>query len=989
MDNKTSQGDRMVDILVVEDSSTQAAQLCYRLEENGYATRVAGNGRLALEELRRQRPTLVISDVVMPEMDGYELCRAIKSDPALQDIPVIMVTSLAGIQDIARSLECGADSFIRKPYDPKALIARVEYILLNQQLRQGRRAPASTEVYLEGTKHTITSGREQITDLLVSTYAEAVRMNEELQGRQIEIARSNQTLAGLYRIAEELNRVSTVDEVCTQALAAILEIERFTAGWIFLAEGEAGCRLAAAINLPAQLQAAAQAGDCACWQSLIADRHARGTTLINCAALRGDPDHQQHASIPLCVNDDYLGVINLMPTAGESFSADDLKMLDAIGNQVAVALERARLYQHQERLVAERTADLQAEVVERRAAETKVVGLNRVYAVLSEINSLIVRVHGRKELFDGACRIAVDLGGFGLAWIGVVDPQTFTINPAAWHGSTQWPDCGDACPAPAAFEILCSSPLAAAARSGQTVVCRDLAATPNAPFAGEAVAHGYGALAALPLVVGTQPVGLFVLYAPTAGVFDETEMRLLEELAGDISFALDHLDKEERISYLAYYDALTGLPNRELVLDRLRQGISFAQRGGRQVAVICIDLDRFKIINDGLGHHVGDRLLQAVAERLGRNIHDGDTVGRLAADKFALICCELADDTSLPPLLANVHAALQAPIVIGDDSFHLTASLGVSLYPQDGDDPATLIKYADLAMYEAKAQGGNRHALFTPGLDVRVTERLHVENRLGMAMDKSEFEVFYQPQVDAASGVINGMEALVRWHHPEYGLVPPTQFIPVAEENGLIVPLGEWVLRQACRQNRQWQQEGLSDFPISVNLSMAQFREDSLLAAVRSTLEETGLAPHALELEVTESLVMHNADLFITFLGQCREMGVQIAIDDFGTGYSSLSYLRRLPVDRLKVDASFVRDITVDPSSASICRAVISIAHNLHLGVVAEGVETEAQAIYLARHACDQFQGFLYARPQPAAEITTLLRRGQPLGRPLPEEFSI
>lgn len=985
MVNKTSRQDREIEILVVEDSPTQAAQLCYLLEENGYSTMVATNGRLALEKLQQRLPTLVISDIVMPEMDGYAMCRAIKSDAVLKGIPVIMVTSLAGIQDIARSLECGADSFIRKPYDPKGLIARVEYTLLNQELRQGQQVPASTAVYLEGEMHTITSGREQITDLLIATYAEAVHMNEELQGQQREIARSNQSLAGLYRIADELNRVSTVDEVCAQALAAALEMPRFEAGWIYLAEGESGCRLAAAINLPTKLAKAAQAGDCTCWQRFIRGGPTRGTTLIDCPALQESPGQKQHANIPLCINDKCLGVINLVATVGEEFRDDDLKMLNAIGNQVAVALERARLYQHLETLVAERTIALQAEVFERRAAEARVVSLNRVYAVLSEINSLIVRAHARAELFDGACRIAVDLGGFGLAWIGVVDPQSFTVKPAAWHGSAQWPGGGDECPAIDNFEILSSSPLSDAVRGGKAVVCRDLASASDVPFSRAAVAHGYTALAAFPLVVGTQPVGLFVLYSQGGAVFDDAEMRLLEELAGDISFALDHLAKAEHITYLAYYDTLTGLPNRDLLIDRLSQAIGFAQRSGRQVAVICIDLDRFKIINDGLGHNVGDRLLTVVGERLGSNLRDGDTAGRLAADKFALVCSDLADE-DMAPLLKRIHAALKAPITVGEnDSFHVTASLGVSRYPRDAEDPATLIKYADLAMCEAKTQGGNRHEYFTAGLDVRVTERLHVENRLGMAMDKSEFEVFYQPQVDAMSGRVNGMEALVRWHHPEFGLVPPTQFIPLAEKNGLIIPLGEWVLQQACRQNRLWQEAGLSDFPISVNLSTAQFREDSLLAAVRRILDETGLDPHALELEVTESLVMHNAELFIGFLSKCREMGVQIAIDDFGTGYSSLSYLRRLPLDRLKVDGSFVRDITVDPSSASICRAVISIAHNLRLGVVAEGVETEAQALYLARHACDQFQGYLYARPQPAEEITAMLVGGEPLGRPMPE----
>ena len=974
----------VVEVLVVEDSRTQAEQLRYLLEQNGYAVRVAGNGREGLAAVRERRPTLVVSDIVMPEMDGFAMCRAIKSDPDLKDLPVVIVTSLSGVQDIARSLECGADNFIRKPYDPDMLLARLHYIRLNQDLRRGKKLRVGTEVYLEGKTHLITSERAPIIDLLISTYEEAVHMNEELQERQKDIARSNQVLAGLYRIADELNRVSTEAEVCERTLQAVLELPRFEAGWIFLAEGASGCRLAAASQLPAALELPAADGDCRCWRAFLSGEHGRrGTFIVDCDRLQGIVAHGQHATVPLCVNHRCLGVINLIAAAGASFDQDDLKMLDALGDQVAAALERAWLHQHLEDLVAERTAELQQEVIERTRAEERVARLNRIHGVLSGINTTIVRVVERGELFQEACRIAVEHGGFGLAWIGLMEHDSFQLKPMASQAAAGWPIAEYDASLGATLRQPLGGILTEVLSKGRTAICRDLAICSGVPVAAEAVARGYRSMIALPLSEGGNPVGVLALYAAEPDVFDEEELRLLEELAGDISFALDYLAKEARISYLAYYDALTGLPNRALVMDRLNQAVGYAQRRQRAMAVICLDLDRFQVINDGLGHHIGDRVLREVAERLAHWLRDGDTVGRLGADEFALICGDLAGEEDVAPLIGQVQAVLTPPIVVDGNVVRLTASLGISVYPGDTDDSAALLRYAGLAVSLAKDRGRNNAQRFAPELDLRAAERLQVENRLAEALGRDELLLHYQPQFDAQSGTIAGMESLIRWRHPELGLVPPGQFIPIAEESGLIVRIGEWALREACRQNKTWLDAGLSDFPISVNLSMAQFRENSLLATIISILEETGLDPRYLELEVTESLVMSNAEMFISFLRQLKALGVQVAIDDFGTGYSSLTYLKRLPVDRLKVDYTFVRDITSDPGSASICRSVIAIAHNLRLGVVAEGVETEAQAAYLARHSCNSLQGFLLCRPAPADEITAFLRDYAPVARPL------
>ena len=805
-------------------------------------------------------------------------------------------------------------------------------------------------------------------------------MNDELQARQRDISRSNQMLATLYRIADELNRVSGGQEVCERTLDITLDLPRFSAGWIFLTEGEARdqVRLAAQRKLPSALHEMLDAGQCACWGACLDGQ--QEPFIVHCERLGPRIAQGEHVMVPLWMEDRCLGMIGLIAAAGESFDQEELKMLDAVGSQVAVALERARLYEHLESLVAQRTAALRSEVAERTRAEARLARLNRIHAVLSGINATIVRVSERQALFEDACRIAVEQGGFGLAWIALRGPDGTGLAPIASRAAERWMAVPASWSLPGALRETGGSLLGEVLRQGRAVVCRDVGKRADVPLAAESLARGYRAMIALPLVEGSETVGVLALHAAEPHLFDDDELRLLKEVAGDISFALDYLAKDARIDYLAWYDMLTGLPNRALMSDRLRQGIGYAQRHQGCVAVVCVDLDRFQVINDGLGHHAGDRVLRVVGERLMGCVREGDTVGRLGGDEFVLLSFDLPCDEDVNGLVGRVQEALLQPIA-GDEgeAVRLSASLGISVYPDDGDNPDTLLKHAELAMYHAKDQGRNTARRFAAELGVRVAERFQVESQLSEAIERHELVLHYQPQFDARTGDVAGMESLIRWRHPELGMVPPAQFIPIAEESGLIVRIGEWALAEACRQNKRWVQDGLSDFPISVNLSVAQFREDSLRGAIYQTLEQTGLDPRFLELEVTESLMMNNPDTFISFLREMKEQGIQVAIDDFGTGYSSFSYLKHLPVDRLKVDYSFVRDITVDPSSASICRAVVAIAHNLHLGVVAEGVETEAQAAYLAHHACNCLQGFFLCRPAPADEITAFLRSYEPV----------
>jgi diguanylate cyclase (GGDEF)-like protein/PAS domain S-box-containing protein len=431
---------------------------------------------------------------------------------------------------------------------------------------------------------------------------------------------------------------------------------------------------------------------------------------------------------------------------------------------------------------------------------------------------------------------------------------------------------------------------------------------------------------------------------------------------------------EERIQSLAYFDALTGLPNRTLLRDRLSLGLASARRKKSKVALFFLDLDRFKNINDSLGHSVGDLLLKGVAERLKAWGRDQDTIARLGGDEFLVVVNDVKYIADAAVAAQRLMDGLTAEMVIQGHSLSVSCSLGISIYPEHGTDSETLIKHADAAMYTAKDSGRNNFQFFTADMNAQAVERLNLENSLRTALDKKELFLMYQPQMDIASRKIVGVEALLRWQHPEMGLVPPDDFIRIAENSGLIMPIGEWVLRTACSQARKWQDEGLGAVSVAVNVSAVQFRREGFSEVVRQVLVDTGLAPQYLELEVTESLLLSSADVTFPVLQELKDMGLSLAIDDFGTGYSSLSYLKRFPVSKLKIDRSFVRDVALNPDDAAITTAIISMARSLNLKVIAEGVENEAQMSFLRAHHCDEIQGYYFSKPLAAIDVAAKLR---------------
>jgi diguanylate cyclase (GGDEF)-like protein/PAS domain S-box-containing protein len=431
---------------------------------------------------------------------------------------------------------------------------------------------------------------------------------------------------------------------------------------------------------------------------------------------------------------------------------------------------------------------------------------------------------------------------------------------------------------------------------------------------------------------------------------------------------------EERIQFLAYYDALTGLPNRTLLQDRLAKAVASARRRKDKVALLFLDLDRFKNVNDSLGHSVGDLLLQEVGERLKRFGREQDTIARLGGDEFLVVVNSVKDVSDAAVAADRLAKSMTAGFVIQEHPLTVTCSLGISIFPEHGADGETLIKNADAAMYCAKEKGRNNFQFFTEDMNAQVVERLTLESSLRLALDKKELFLMYQPQIEIATGRIIGLEALARWQHPELGLVPPDKFIRIAENIGLIMPIGEWVLRTACSQARKWQDDGLTAVSIAVNVSAVQFRQENFCELIRRVLKETGLAPQYLELELTESLLLANADVMLSVIKELNAMGVTLAIDDFGTGYSNFGYLKQFRVSKLKIDRSFVRDVAVNPDDAAITTAIISMARSLNLKVIAEGVEDEAQMSFLRAHQCDEIQGYYFSKPLAVDQVADKLR---------------
>ncbi len=593
------------------------------------------------------------------------------------------------------------------------------------------------------------------------------------------------------------------------------------------------------------------------------------------------------------------------------------------------------------------------------AQQRRIERLNRTLSTLSAVNALIVRAQDRHTLLEEACRIAVETGGFGYAAVALIDRVTEEVMPVAAAGE------GSADPSLPKFPV-----------APRFALVNDLEAAADAPGREAALRRGLRGYVVLPLVVAGAPAGALLLYARSADFFDDDEMRLLQELAGDISFALHHLAQKARVDYLAHHDSLTGLPNRALFADRLAQALNAARREKRMAAMAYLDIQRFRLVNDTFGRNAGDELLRQVADRLRRAVRDQDTVGRMGSDHFAIAIDGYDRPAEASALVIDrIEAAFATPIVVAGAERRVAMRAGLALFPGDGDTPEALSVNAEAAMNRAR-DSGQSCVFYAPHMNERVAESLALENRLRRAIEAGELSLDYQPKYDMRTGKVAGLEALIRWNDRELGQVPPSRFVALMEETGMILAAGRWALEKAVADMHHWRSLGLDVPRTAVNVSALQLKHidfvDSVLTAIRGF---DGGEP-ILDLEITESVLVDDIEECTRKLQILRRAGVEVSVDDFGTGYCSLSYLARLPVDVLKIDRSFVISLRDTGYPRNIVAMIVSLAHTLGLTVIAEGVEENEQRDLLRELGCDQIQGFLTGRPMSAEKIEPLLRAG-------------
>jgi diguanylate cyclase (GGDEF)-like protein len=622
---------------------------------------------------------------------------------------------------------------------------------------------------------------------------------------------------------------------------------------------------------------------------------------------------------------------------------------------------------------------LEIQEKEHRRSELKIKHLNRVYDMSSQINALVIRVKNLEELFSVACQIAADAGNFRISAIVTVDPDTKQVTSMFSAGEDK-----DLLTNIKAYllspEGMQKSIVSTVIKAKEAIITNNTKTDARIIYGQQYANAGVNSMVIMPLLIAGEAVGAFTLYAKEVDFFQHDEMRLLLGLARDIAFAIDHIEKQKRVNFLAYYDELTGLANRALFLERVATYSHKAKIDGHQLAIGLIDLDRFKSINDSFGRQVGDKLLKEVAQWLTNKVVDNTLLARIQADCFAIILPVVKPDGNLEKLIENTMAAfLEHPFKVASNVFRISVTTGVALFPDDGNDADSLLMNAEAALKTAQKIGAH-YLLHTDDMTSKVAGKLAIENRLRNAFDNNEFVLHYQPKVDIASGKIVGAEALIRWDDPQVGLIPPNSFIPILEEIGLINEVGRWAIHKAIEDYLAWRDAGIDIVRIAVNVSPLQLRNRYFCDEIEQAITADSRVADALELEVTESMIMGDVEQSIQILTAIRTMGIPISIDDFGTGFSSLSYLSKLPLDTLKIDRSFVIEMHTQ-EGRDMVSTIIRFAHALKLKVVAEGVETEKQLRQLAKFDCDQMQGYLFSKAVPTDVFKSLFLSPPSIGR--------
>ncbi len=797
-----------------------------------------------------------------------------------------------------------------------------------------------------------------------------IRMLEDISERktqEIKIARLSRIQAVLSGINSAIVRIRNRQELFEEACRIAVEHGKLTMSWIGILDEAAQVikpvarmgrdegyleRLDLTIapdktgNLDMAVEAIGRHAPVVC-NDIATDGRMRPW---RAAAL--ERGYRSSALFPLLLGERAVGVFVLYAPEPGFFDDEEMKLLVELAGDISFALEFI-------------------------AGQERIEKLTRIRVISSEINSAIIRIRDRQKLFDEACRIAVEHGGFGIAWIGTLNPKTLEITPVASAGleadSFFARSRNTANPGTALGKGMVGS----AVREKRVVFSNDLTRedlTSGGERRKEALRRGYRSVIVLPLLVEGVAVGNLSLFAKEPNFFDDEEVKLLTELADDISFALEHIGKEEKLNYLAYYDALTSLPNRTLFDDRLDQRINAARDGNQIFSVMMLDIERFRRVNDTLGRQAGDELLRQVSQRLRNALQNVDLLAHFGGDHFAVATRRAEEPAVIVHILEQILTDMSGkPFKVAGGELRVAVRAGVVLYPADGDDIDSLLKNAGAALKKAKASG-ERYLFYAPQMNARVAEQMKLENDLRNAQSQERYVLHYQPKFELASGKMVGMEALIRWNHPERGMVPPGDFVPLLEETGMILEVGRWALKRAALQHADWCAQGLKPQRIAVNVSPAQLRHKDFVDYVKEALTAVDKAGERIDIEITEGMLMEDIEGSIVKLKEMRSMGLNVAVDDFGTGYSSLSYLARLPITSLKIDRSFIIQMNKSPEQMAIVSTVISLARALNLKVVAEGVETEEQAKLLRLLRCDEVQGYLFGRPVPPEAMEKLLR---------------
>ena len=970
-------------LLIVDDELPSMRALCDTLQDQGYETAGFTSGEAALEAMQDQRFDLLLTDLMMPKMSGVQLMTAALSiDPAIVSI---LMTGKGTIETAVEAMKAGALDYVLKPIRHSALLPVLTRAVGVHRLRLENlelRDTVAIHELNQAMAHTLDSRvlLDKIADTALAQLnadeASIMLLHEDSQTLQVATVRGTnpqQVLGERLKMGQGIpgqvaQRLEPVADPCESNApgAAALSMPMMTqnkligvltvssrwrrrpfslgqAKLLSIFTNAAATSIRATQLIEAQRQADARYNNILqmaadgivsidAQQRIVVFNHAAETLFgYRSNEVLGKP-------IDLLLPAEFVPshrefvqsfVSDPAPTRSIALRSRPLYGCRKDGSVFNAEIAISKLFENDKPIYTAVVRD----ITMRLQQEARITRLTRIQRVLSGINSAIVRLHERDALFREACRIAVELGGFAHARIDLIAAHNRELVPAAAAGDPK------------------SETASAHEPSTQT--------------------HPSGI--ALPLFLEGHLTGCFTLYVAEPDFFDAEELMLLYELAGDISFALDYIEKKEQLTYLACFDTLTGLPNRTLFLDRLQQHVVTASQSNHCCAIAILNLERFRNVNATLGRHACDALLQQVALRLQNALGPGQTMCRAGGDHFAVAVQRIENASSMVSILNQIIASVFAkPFETQGTSLHISARAGIAIYPEDGTDADTLLQNAEAAL-RSPWHSDCPYQFYTPQMNASVAQNLRLESKLRDALEKRQFVLYYQPKVHLETGRICGFEALLRWNDPEEGLILPGNFIPLLEESGMIFEVGRWALHQAVMDHRRWVAMGLSPPPIAVNVSAMQLRQIDFPDVVREAIAPYGTDPHGLHLEITESLLMENIEASIVALKSLRQMAVDLHVDDFGTGYSSLAYLAQLPVSTLKIDRSFVSTMMESRESRMIVSTIISLAHSLDITVVAEGVETKEQAMLLRQLNCDEGQGYWFRKPVTEQEAIQLM----------------